>query len=50
MKQINIEQQQGIPPGRRPVHTSSRVNQPGGTGGKSSFSIYGDDSDPLEGK
>lgn len=35
MKQINIEQ---VPPaGRRPVHTSSRVNQPGGTGGKSSI-------------
>ncbi|CAI2176045.1 12096_t:CDS:2 [Funneliformis geosporum] len=34
---VNIDQQQY---GRRPVHTSSRVNQPGGTGGKSS--VFGD--------
>lgn len=44
---MNInQQQQGPPPGRRPVHTSSRVNQPGGTGGKSS-NIFGD-YDPFE--
>uniref|UniRef100_A0A1D1Z6B5 Hematological and neurological expressed 1-like protein n=1 Tax=Anthurium amnicola TaxID=1678845 RepID=A0A1D1Z6B5_9ARAE len=33
---MNLNQQQ-VPPGRRPVHTSSRVNQPGGTGGKSTI-------------
>ncbi|RIA98491.1 hypothetical protein C1645_812549 [Glomus cerebriforme] len=34
---MNLNQQQQGQPGRRPVHTSSRVNQPGGTGGKSTI-------------
>uniref|UniRef100_U9UPG4 SnoaL-like domain-containing protein n=1 Tax=Rhizophagus irregularis (strain DAOM 181602 / DAOM 197198 / MUCL 43194) TaxID=747089 RepID=U9UPG4_RHIID len=35
------------PAGRRPVHTSSRVNQPGGTGGKTS-SLFGDSDTTSE--
>ncbi|CAG8517462.1 9292_t:CDS:1 [Acaulospora colombiana] len=40
VSRMNINQQ---PPGRRDVHTSSRVLHPGGTGGKSS--VFGGDSD-----
>ncbi|CAG8467487.1 14683_t:CDS:1 [Acaulospora morrowiae] len=41
VSRMNISQPQ--PTGRRGVHTSSRVLQPGGTGGRSS--VFGDDSE-----
>ncbi|RHZ57891.1 hypothetical protein Glove_382g37 [Diversispora epigaea] len=45
VSRMNINQQQQQPPaGRRNVHTSSRVNQPGGTGGKSSIFDGSDDT------
>lgn len=47
LSQTNTNEQQQQQHSRKNVHTSSRVNQPGGTGGKSSIIFSNETEDPV---
>jgi len=47
LSQTNANEQQQQQHSRQNVHTSSRVNQPGGTGGKSSIIFSNETEDPV---